>query len=230
MSKKKFKGSVVLNPVPVVMISTKDKEGKDNIFTVAWAGTVCTKPPMLSISVRPERLSYENIKENMSFVVNMPSSNLVKKVDYCGVRSGRTNDKVEECNFTMIPCDEIEASYINECPVSIECKVNKIIPLGTHDLVIADVLCSHIDESLMDEKGKIHFEKGNLVTYCHGEYYEMPQEAIGKFGHSVMKKKVEEKIENKDTKKVREKSKNEDTKKIKEKNNKNKKYKQRKRK
>ncbi|MGL5648420.1 MAG: flavin reductase family protein [Clostridium sp.] len=230
MSKKKFKGSVVLNPVPVVMISTKDKEGKDNIFTVAWAGTVCTKPPMLSISVRPERLSYENIKENMSFVVNMPSSDIVKKVDYCGVRSGRTNDKVEECDFTMIPCDEIEASYINECPVSIECKVNQIIPLGTHDLVIADVLCSHIDEKLMDEKGKIHFEKGNLVTYCHGEYYEMPQESIGKFGYSVMKKKVEKKVKtSSNIDKKREEVKNINKKK-KEKITRNKKYKQRKRK
>ncbi|WP_436512215.1 flavin reductase family protein [Clostridium thermobutyricum] len=190
MSKRKFKGSVVLNPVPVVIISTKNKEGKENVFTVAWTGTVCTKPPMLSISVRPIRLSYEYIKETMSFVVNIPSSDMVKKVDYCGVRSGRTNDKIKEMGFTMIPCDDIEGSYINECPISIECKVKSIVPLGTHDMIIADVLSSHIDESLMDEKGKIHFEKGDLITYCHGEYYKMPQNSIGKFGYSVMKKKT----------------------------------------
>ncbi|WP_297636960.1 flavin reductase family protein [uncultured Clostridium sp.] len=189
MSKKKFKGSVVLNPVPVVIISTKNKEGKENVFTVAWAGTVCTKPPMLSISVRPERLSYEYLKESMTFVVNMPRKDMVKKVDYCGVRSGRNIDKIEECDFTMVPCEEIHGSYIKECPVSIECKVNKIIPLGTHDMIIADVLCSHIDEDLMDEKGKIHFEEGELITYCHGEYYPMPKKPIGKFGYSVMKKK-----------------------------------------
>lgn len=190
MSKRKFKGSVVLNPVPVVIISTKNKEGKENVFTVAWTGTVCTKPPMLSISVRPSRLSYEYIKETMSFVVNIPSSDMVKKVDYCGVRSGRTNDKIKEMGFNMIPCDDIEGSYINECPISIECKVKSIVPLGTHDMIIADVLSSHIDESLMDEKGKIHFEKGDLITYCHGEYYKMPQNSIGKFGYSVMKKKT----------------------------------------
>lgn len=212
MSKKKFKGSVVLNPVPVVMISTKNKEGKENVFTVAWTGTVCTKPPILSISVRPSRLSYEYIKETMSFVVNIPSADMVKKVDYCGVRSGRTNDKIEEMGFTMIPCGDIEGSYINECPISIECKVKSIVPLGTHDMIVADVLSSHIDERLMDEKGKIHFEKGDLITYCHGEYYKMPQNSIGKFGYSVMKKKTlknkeeENKEENKSKDKTEEKN------------------------
>ncbi|MDD6794996.1 MAG: flavin reductase family protein [Clostridiaceae bacterium] len=187
MKKVEFKGSVVLNPVPAVLISTKNKEGKENVFTVAWTGTVCTRPPMLSISVRPERLSYEYIKETGVFVVNLPSTNMVKALDYCGVRTGRKNDKIKEMNFSMKPCTQIEASYINDCPITIECKVRDIIPLGSHDLIIADVLCSHINEDLMDEKGKIHFENGNLINYCHGEYYPMAKKSIGSFGYSVRK-------------------------------------------
>jgi len=190
MSKIDFKGSVILNPVPAVLITTKNSEGKENVFTVAWTGTICTKPPMLSISVRPERLSYEYIKETMEFVVNMPSTNLVKALDYCGVKSGRKNDKIKEMNFTMKDCDKINASYIDECPVSIECKVREIIPLGSHDLILADVLCSHVDEKLMDSNGKIHLEEGNLITYCHGEYYPMVKESLGSFGYSVRKKPV----------------------------------------
>ncbi|MGL5151330.1 MAG: flavin reductase family protein [Clostridium sp.] len=193
MSKVDFKGSVILNPVPVVLISSKNKEGHENVFTVAWAGTINTKPPMLSISVRPERLSYQYIIESESFVVNLPSTDMIKAVDYCGVRSGKTNDKISEMGFTMIPCNEINSSYIDECPISIECKVNKIIPLGTHHLILADVLCSHITDEIIDEKGKIHFEKANLATYCHGEYYPMGKHALGTFGFSVMKKKTKQK-------------------------------------
>ena len=183
-----FKGSVILNPVPVVLITSKNKEGKENVFTVAWTGTVCTKPPMLSISVRPERLSYEYIKETMEFTVNLPTSNMTKAVDYCGVRPGRKFDKIKEMNFTMKPGTNINVPYIDECPVSIECKVKSIIPLGTHDLFIAEVVGSHVNKNLMDEKGKIHFENADLITYCHGEYFKMDTEALGKFGYSVAKK------------------------------------------
>ncbi|MGL5479001.1 MAG: flavin reductase family protein, partial [Clostridium sp.] len=145
MKKIEFKGSVVLNPVPVVMISSRNKEGKENVFTVAWTGTISTKPPMLSISVRPGRLSYEYIKESMEFVLNIASSDMVKAVDYCGVRSGRTNDKIKEMGFTMKECTHINASYIDECPISVECRVKEIVKLGgTHDMFIAEVLGSHI--------------------------------------------------------------------------------------
>lgn len=200
--KVEFKGSVVLNPVPVVLITSKNKEGKENVFTVGWIGTVCTKPPMLSISIRPERLSYEYIKETMEFTVNLPSTNMTKAVDYCGVRPGRKFDKIKEMNFTMREGSNVNVSYIDECPVSIECKVKSIIPLGTHDLFIADVVGSHIDKELIDEKGKIHFEEADLITYCHGEYFKMDTEALGKFGYSVAKNPV-----------VKEKSKKENTKK-----------------
>lgn len=190
MNKVDFKGSVVLNPVPVVLISCKNKAGKENVFTVAWAGTICTKPPMLSISIRPERLSYEYIKETMEFTVNMPCSNMVKAVDFCGVRSGRKVDKIKEMNFTMLSGNKIDAPYIEQCPINIECKVKSIVPLGSHDMFVAEVVESHIDNSLIDEKGKIHFEKANLLNYCHGEYFRMPQTPIGTFGFSVMKKKT----------------------------------------
>ena len=188
--KVEFKGSVVLNPVPVVLITSKNKEGKENVFTVGWIGTVCTKPPMLSISIRPERLSYEYIKETMEFTVNLPSIDMTKAVDYCGVRPGRKFDKIKEMNFTMREGTNVDVSYIDECPISIECKVKSIIPLGTHDLFIADVVGSHIDKDLIDEKGKIHFEEANLITYCHGEYFKMDTKALGKFGYSVAKNPV----------------------------------------
>lgn len=211
--KVEFKGSVVLNPVPVVLITSKNKEGKENVFTVGWIGTVCTKPPMLSISIRPERLSYEYIKETMEFTVNLPSIDMTKAVDYCGVRPGRKFDKIKEMNFTMRKGSNIDVSYIDECPISIECKVKNIIPLGTHDLFIADVVGSHIDKALIDENGKIHFEEANLITYCHGEYFKMDTKALGKFGYSVAKNPIvkeknnkEHKVkENKDKKKTKEK-------------------------
>ena len=190
IKKVNFKGSVILNPVPVVLITSRNKEGKDNVFTVAWIGTVCTKPPMLSISIRPERLSYEYIKESMEFTVNLPSKNLVKKVDFCGVRSGRVIDKIKEMNFSMKEGEKVSSPYIDDCPISVECQVKQIIPLGTHDVFIAEVVSSHVNENLMDENGKIHFEWADLITYCHGEYFPMTKNAIGSFGYSVMKEKT----------------------------------------
>lgn len=190
MDKIDFKGSVILNPVPVVLITSKNKASKTNVFTVGWTGTINTKPPMLYISIRPERLSYEYIKESMEFVVNLPSSDLVKKVDYCGVRSGKTNDKITEMGFTLKESTNIATPYIEECPVNIECKVTNILPLGTHDMFIAEVVGSHVNEDLFDEKGKIHFENANMLSYCHGEYFPLAKNPIGSFGFSVMKKKT----------------------------------------
>ncbi|WP_300357562.1 flavin reductase family protein [Fusobacterium sp.] len=207
MKKVDFKGSVILNPVPVVLITSRNKEGKDNVFTVAWVGTVCTKPPMLSISIRPERLSYEYIKESMEFTVNLPSADLVKKVDYCGVRSGRVVDKIKEMNFLMKEGEKVSAPYIDDCPISIECQVKQIIPLGTHDVFIAEVVSSHVNEDLMDENGKIHFEWANLVTYCHGEYFPMTKNSIGSFGYSVMKEKTKARKAEEKTKEITKKTK-----------------------
>ena len=203
MDKIDFKGSVILNPVPVVLITSKNNADKTNVFTVGWTGTINTKPPMLYISIRPERLSYEYIKESMEFVVNLPSSDLVKKVDYCGVRSGKKNDKITEMNFTLKEGHNVSTPYIDECPVNIECKVKNIIPLGTHDMFIAEVVASHVNEDLLDEKGKIHFENANMMSYCHGEYFPLSKKPIGSFGFSVMKKKTKKRrrLNNADSKK-----------------------------
>lgn len=188
MNKVIFKGSAMLNPVPVVLVTSKNKNGDVNVFTVAWAGTACTKPPMLTIAVRPERLSYEYIKETGVFVVNLPSADLVKKVDYCGVKSGRIINKIEEMKFKLSYGSEVDAPIIDDCPVALECKVKSITALGTHDLVLAEIVAVHVDDNLFDEQGKIHYEKAKLISYSHGEYYPLPQKSIGKFGFSVKKK------------------------------------------
>ncbi len=190
MNKVEMKGSVILNPVPVVLITYKNKLGKTNVFTVGWTGTINTKPPMLYVSIRPERLSYEYIKETMEFVLNMPGSNLVKAVDYCGVRTGKKNDKIKEMGFTLKESTHVCVPYIEQCPVNIECKVKNIIPLGTHDMFIAEVVGSHVNEDLFDENGKIHFENANMMAYCHGEYFPLQKHPVGSFGFSVMKKKT----------------------------------------
>lgn len=189
MEKTTFKGSVMLNPVPVVMVSSKDKEGKSNVFTVAWIGTICSKPPMLSISIRPERASYKTIEDTKEFIVNIPSSKQVYETDFCGVRSATQIDKIKEMNFTMKPGSVVNVDYINECPINIECKVTQIIKLGCHDLFLAEVVQTHIDSSLINETGKICFDQANLLSYCHGEYYPITKNPVGKFGFSVVKNK-----------------------------------------
>ena len=199
MKKRNLKGSVVLNPVPAVLVTCKNSVGKDNVFTVAWVGTICSRPPMLSISIRPERLSYDYIKETMEFTINLPSKKQTKVVDFCGVRSGRQINKIKECAFTLHDGLKVKSSYIEECPINIECKVKDIIKLGSHDMFIAEVLTSHINEDLFDEKDKIHFEKADLISYSHGEYFALSKDAIGKFGYSVAKKKkkINKKIKSK---------------------------------
>lgn len=188
--KKNFKPSVMLNPVPVVLITSRNKQGEENVFTVAWTGTVCTKPPMLSISIRPERLSYEYIKETLEFTVNLPTKSLVKAVDYCGVRSGRKENKIKNMGFHLKRGEKVSTSYIEECPIALECKVTQIIPLGTHHLFLAEIVSCFVEDSLIDKENKIHFEEANLITYSHGEYYPSVKKSIGNFGFSVRKKKI----------------------------------------
>ncbi|MGK0467241.1 flavin reductase family protein [Clostridium sp.] len=188
MTKTIFKGSAMLNPVPVVLITSKNKDGKINVFTVAWIGMACTKPPMITVAIRPERLSYEYIKENGSFVVNLPNSKMVREVDYCGVRSGKQIDKINEMNFTTENSKDVVAPLISQCPISLECVVKSITPLGTHDLFLAEIVNTHVNDDLIDTNGKIHFEKADLITYSHGEYFSVNSKPLGKFGYSVQKK------------------------------------------
>lgn len=189
MTKISFKGSAMLNPVPSVLITSQNKEGKTNVFTVGWIGTACTKPPMITAAIRPERLSYEYIKETGEFVVNLPSKDMVRTVDFCGVRSGKSIDKIEHCNLTLEQSEKVKVPSIKQCPVSLECKVKTITPLGSHDLFLAEVLAIHVEENLLDENGKIHLEKANLICYSHGEYFSLNSKVLGKFGYSVEKKK-----------------------------------------
>lgn len=178
----------MLYPLPAVMVSVRDKEGNDNIITVAWAGTVCTNPPMVSISVRPERYSYHMIEESGEFVINLVTKDLVFATDYCGVRSGRDVDKFKEMHLTKGAADCVKAPLIAESPVNIECKVTECLKPGSHHIFLAEVVSVHIDERYMDEKGKFHLNDTGLVTYSHGEYFALG-EKLGSFGYSVKKKK-----------------------------------------
>ena len=188
MAKQQWKPSTILNPVPAVMVTCVDREGKPNIITLAWAGTVNSEPPMLSISVRKERYSYELIKEKGQFVVNLTTEKLVRAADFCGVKSGRDIDKFETVGLTPEKATEVDVPLIMESPVNIECIVKNRIELGSHDLFIGQIVAVHVDESLMDEKGKLWLEKAGLICYSHGEYWSL-KESLGYYGFSVTKKK-----------------------------------------
>ena len=187
MGKLDFKPGNMLYPLPAVMVSVRDKEGNDNIITVAWTGTVCTNPPMVSISVRPERYSYPILKESGEFVINLTTKELAFATDYCGVKSGRDVDKFKEMGLTPIPASEVKAPMIKESPVNIECKVRQILPLGSHDMFLADVVAVHADEKYMDEKHKFHLEQAEPIIYSHGSYFGCG-ELLGTFGYSVKKR------------------------------------------
>lgn len=187
MAKQSFKPGNMLYPVPAVMISVRGKDGKDNIITVAWAGTICSDPPMVSISVRPERHSYQMIKETGEFVINLTTRDLVFATDYCGVKSGRDVDKFKEMNLTKEDAQVVNVPLIKESPVNIECKVTEVKELGTHHMFLAEVVAVSVDDKYMDETNKFHLEQADLVAYSHGSYYSLG-ELLGSFGYSVRKK------------------------------------------
>jgi len=187
MRKQIWKPGNMIYPLPVVMISVCDKKGNDNIITVAWTGTICTNPPMVYISIRPERYSYDMIKESCEFVINLTTKELAYATDYCGVRSGRDVDKFKAMNLTRTKGEYVNCPMIEESPVNIECKVTEIKELGSHDMFIAEVLAVHAGEKYMDTKGKFHLSQSQPIVYSHGEYYDMG-ELLGTFGYSVRKK------------------------------------------
>ena len=188
MGKLDFKPGNMLYPLPAVMVSVRDKEGNDNIITVAWTGTVCTNPPMLYISVRPERHSYKALHETGEFVVNLTTEKIAKATDFCGVRSGRDMDKFEQTGLIKGKAKKINAPVIEDSPVNIECRVKEVLELGSHHMFLADVLQVHVDEDYMDEKGKFHLNDTGLMAYSHGEYKALG-ESLGTFGYSVRKKR-----------------------------------------
>ena len=178
----------MLYPLPAVLVTVADENGKDNIITVAWAGTVCTNPPMVSISVRPERYSYAMLCETKEFVINLTTEKMAFATDYCGVKSGRDVDKFKETKLTREQASHVGAPLIKESPVSIECRVREIQELGSHSLFLADVLAVHVESDHMDEKGKFDLAKAQPMVYSHGEYYGIGKR-LGTFGYSIKKRR-----------------------------------------
>lgn len=187
MSKTIWKPTTLLGPLPPALVSCGTLE-HPNALTIAWTGIVNTHPPMTYISVRPSRYSYELIQASGEFVINLASASIAKAVDFCGVRSGRDMDKLSLMNLTPSPCQQIRAPMLAECPVNLECRVTQVLPLGSHEMFLAEILAVHVEDRLIDASGKLHLEQAGLLGFAHGEYYELGRRA-GTFGFSVRKKK-----------------------------------------
>lgn len=188
MGKSVWKPGTVLYPVPAVMVSCGDGINQSNIITIAWTGTVNSDPPMTYVSIRPERYSYEIIKQTGEFVINLTTEKLIKACDFCGVRSGRDIDKFEQMHLTKAKATIVKAPLIYESPVNIECKVTQMIPLGTHHMFLAEVVAVNVSDEYLDETGKFHFDQSKPVCYSHGQYFSLGKN-MGKFGYSVRKTK-----------------------------------------
>lgn len=186
MGKVDFKPGNMLYPLPAVMVSVSDGKENDNIITIAWAGTVCSDPAMVSISVRKERYSHKLIKETGEFVINLTTRDLVLATDYCGVKSGKDVDKWEKCGLTKVQGSKVNVPYIKESPVAIECKVKSVQELGSHDMFIAQVVAVHVDDKYMNEHGTFKLENAHPIAYSHGRYYDLGEE-LGTFGYSIKK-------------------------------------------
>jgi flavin reductase (DIM6/NTAB) family NADH-FMN oxidoreductase RutF len=189
IAKQSWKPGNVLSPVPVVLVSCGGTGGwKPNLITIAWVGNVCSDPPMLSISVRPERYSYEIIKATGEFVVNLPSLRQAKAVDWCGVVSGRSEDKFAATGLTPSQALKVDCPIVAECPLNIECRVRESLPLGSHTLFVAEVVAVQVSSALIDTNGRLRLEKGGLLAFAHGQYFALGR-CIGRFGFSVRKRK-----------------------------------------
>lgn len=191
MGKDIWKPGTVIYPVPAVMVSCGTMEEK-NIITVAWTGTINSDPAMTYVSIRPSRHSYEIIKERGEFVINLVTERLAYACDYCGVKSGRDIDKFAELKLTAKKGEKVDAPIIYESPVNIECKVKQILPLGTHDMFLAEVVSVQVSDQYLDETGKFHFDRAKPICYSHGAYYALGK-PLGTFGYSVRKKEPEKK-------------------------------------
>ena len=187
MEKQIWKPGNMLYPLPAVLVSVADAKGNDNLVTVAWTGTVCTNPPMVYISLRPSRYSWQMVKETGEFVINLTTERLARATDWCGVKSGRDVDKWKETGLTRGTPSAVSAPVVEESPVNIECRVTQVLELGSHHMFLADVAAVHADEKYMDEKHKFHLEKADPIVYSHGAYY-VCGEKLGDFGYSVRKK------------------------------------------
>lgn len=186
--KQDWKPGTMIYPLPAAMISCGSTPETYNIFTASWVGTICTNPPMCYVSIRPERHSFGIIKKDMEFVINITTEELAYATDWCGVKSGKDHKKFEELKLTQGESEIVQAPYIEESPLCIECRVREILALGSHHIFIADVVNVKADDKYIDpETGKFDLEKANVLAYSHGQYYGLG-ENIGHFGWSVKKK------------------------------------------
>ena len=183
--RKILKAGTLLAPLPAVMVSCGTIE-KANVLTIAWTGIINTHPAMTYISVRPSRYSYGIIKDSGEFVINLTTSKMVRETDFCGVKSGKDMDKIKKCGLHLEPASSVSAPIISESPLSLECKVTEIKPLGTHDMFIAEILAVNVDGRYIDSKGKINLQQSGLMAYSHGEYFSLGRK-LGSFGYSVAK-------------------------------------------
>lgn len=186
MAKQIWKSGTMLYPLPAVLVSCAEG-GRDNVFTAAWTGIACTAPAMTYVSVRPERYSYELIRRSGEFVINLVPSALARACDLCGVVSGRECDKFERAGLTREGMRDVACPGVAECPVQLECRVKQVLELGSHHMFLAEILCVHVEEGLLDESGKLELERAALVSYNHGGYYESGRK-LGHFGFSIRKK------------------------------------------
>ena len=187
MGRIKLKGGALTAPVPPALVTVADGDEK-NVLTVAWTGILSTVPPTTYISVRPRRHSYGMLERSREFVLHLPPTALAKQVDYCGTFTGAKVDKFEKCNFTLLPSDEVAAPTIAECPIALECRVKTVLPMGSHDVFIAEILSVSVDENLMDANGKLRLERADLLAFGHGEYYALGRR-VGVFGFSAVKRR-----------------------------------------
>ena len=185
MPKQNWKGSTLLGPLPAALITCGSMD-KPNTLTIAWTGIINTQPPRTYISIRPERYSYPMIKESGEFVINLTTRQLVRAVDFCGVRSGKDTDKFAECHLTPEPATKVSCPMLAESPLSLECRVIQEIPLGTHNMLLADIVAVNADEKLLSKTGKLCLDKADLIAFAHGAYYGLGKE-LGTFGYSVKK-------------------------------------------
>jgi flavin reductase (DIM6/NTAB) family NADH-FMN oxidoreductase RutF len=191
MGKISWNGGALLAPVPPCMVTCKQGD-TENVLTVAWTGILNTKPPRTYIAVRPERFSYELIKQSGVFVINLTTADMVKATDYCGVVSGKNINKFEQCGLKTQPATKVDVPVLTDSPLALECVVREVIPMETHHLFVADIVAVDVEESLLDKEGKLHLNRAGLAAYAHGEYFALGDK-LGKFGFSVQKKKKKRK-------------------------------------
>ena len=187
MAKLNWKPGTLLAPAPPALVTCGDLAGEHNVLTVAWTGIVCSDPAMTYVSVRPERYSHHMIAESGEFVINLPCQSIARAADLCGVKSGRDGDKFALAGLTAEPAFTVKAPVIGECPIALECRVKQVLPLGTHDMFLAEITAVDVDPRFVDEKGALHIERCGLLAYAHGAYFTLGKQ-LGTFGFSVRKR------------------------------------------